>query len=220
MRNRALAFAGVLLAALLVTFGTTGTLRKAFAQLASSTTTNLLLNNGFQAGAFNQNTQLNTNFTTLDNLLGGLRVTTDFTDANSASLQAIPGLAYSLPASAAQNISFSCMLMYSQATNVAGDQFGVGVLTTAPTSLSAAATVTTNATASQYGVLTGLTTTTPTSIVTFTPAVTTVLNAYIDGTAEIPASVSTTATQLQFYVLNGTAADVIVVKRGSFCTLF
>jgi hypothetical protein len=221
MQNRKLTFAGLLLAATLLVFGMSGVLHKAFAQLASSVTPNLLMSNGFQAGAFNQNGQLNTNFTNLDGLLGGMRVTADFTDANSAALQAITGLSYTFPnPQAAQAVSFSCMVMYSQATNVAGDQFGAGLITTAPTSLSATGTVTTNATTSSYGVLTALTTVTPTAIVTFTPAVATVLNAYIDGTVEVPAAAPGSSSVFNLYVLNGTAADVIVVKRGSFCTLF
>lgn len=144
------------------------------------------------------------------------RVTTDFTDANSAALQAITGLSFSLPA-VAVNYSFHCSLMYSQATNVAGDQFGIGVITTAPTSASAFSTVNTNATAVQYGVLTSLASTTPTAVVTFTPAVATVLGANLDGTVEISGSGAST---FNIYVLNGTAANVIVVKKDSYCTLY
>jgi hypothetical protein len=146
-------------------------------------------------------------------------VTTDFTDANSASLQAITGLSFALSTTAV-NFSFHCMLMYSQATNVAGDQFGVGVITTSPTNLSATGAAFTNTGAASpvsTGVLTGLASTTPTAIVTFQPAVTTVLRAELDGTVE---TAGTTASTLNFYVLNGTAADVIVVKRGSYCALY
>lgn len=146
-------------------------------------------------------------------------VTTDFTDANSAALQAITGLTYTL-GSVAIKWSFHCSLMYSQATNVAGDQFGVGVITTAPTSVSAFGTAYTNTGAASpvsTGVLTGLATTTPTAAVTFQPAVATVLGATLDGTIEAAGGGAAT---FNVYVLNGTAADVIVVKRGSYCELF
>lgn len=145
-------------------------------------------------------------------------VTADFTDANSAALQAITGLTYAI-GSTAQKLSFHCSLMYSQATASAGDQFGVGVITTAPTNVSAYGTAWQNTTAGTdvYGVLTGLTTVTPTSVVTFTPAVTTVLGANLDGTVETAGGGAAT---FNIYVLNGTAANVIVVKRGSYCELY
>lgn len=144
-------------------------------------------------------------------------VTTDFTDANSAALQAITGLSFALPAST--QFSFHCSLMYSQATNVAGDQFGVGVITTAPANANIFGQAYTNTGAAapeSVGVLNALTTTTPTAVVTFQPAVTGVLGASLDGTIETGAGAST----FNLYVLNGTAADVIVVKRGSYCALY
>lgn len=146
-------------------------------------------------------------------------VVTDFTDANSAALQAITGLSYNLGTTAA-TWSFHCSLMYSQATNVAGDQFGIGVITTAPTNVSATGRAWTNTGAAapvSAGVLTGLASTTPTAIVTFQPAVTTVLGAELDGTVETAGGGTST---LNMYVLNGTAADVIVVKRGSYCAIY
>ena len=95
----------------------------------------------------------------------------------------------------------------------------MGVLTTAPANLSATGLALTNTGAAApqtTGVLTGLATTTPTAVVTFTPAVTTVLRAELDGTVEAGAGSST----FNIYVLNGTAANVIVVKRGSYCTVW
>jgi hypothetical protein len=144
--------------------------------------------------------------------------TSDFTSANSAALQAITGLSFPL-GSTAQVFTFHCVLMYSQATNVAGDQFGVGVITTAPTNVNASGAVYTNTGAASpvsTGVLNGLTTTTPTAVVTFQPAVTSVLRAELDGTIETAGGGAATFNP---YVLNGTAADVIVVKRGSQCTI-
>jgi hypothetical protein len=66
-------------------------------------------------------------------------------------------------------------------------------------------------------VLNGLVTTTPTAVVTFQPAVTTVLGATLDGTLETAGGGAAT---FNVYVLNGTAANVIVIKRGSYCTLY
>jgi hypothetical protein len=63
----------------------------------------------------------------------------------------------------------------------------------------------------------GLVTTTPTAVVTFQPAVTTVLGATLDGTLETAGGGAAT---FNVYVLNGTAANVIVIKRGSYCTLY
>lgn len=147
-------------------------------------------------------------------------VTTDFTDANSAALQAITGLTYAL-GTAVQNFSFHCSLMYSQATAAAGDQFGVGVITTAPTNVNVAGlayTSTGAASVAATGTLNALASTTPTAVVTFQPAVNaTVYNATLDGTVE---TAGTTASTFNIYVLNGTAANVIVIKRGSYCSLF
>jgi hypothetical protein len=146
-----------------------------------------------------------------------VRMTSDFTSANSAALQVITGLAFTLPATAA-NYSFHCAVGFTQATNVAGDQFGVASLTTAPTALQInLATVAQSINSVSFGVLSPIASTTPTQFTTFTPAITTLLGATWDGTIEVSGSGAST---LQFYVLNGTAADVIVVKKDSFCTLF
>lgn len=144
-------------------------------------------------------------------------VAADFTSANSASLQAITGLSYALMAKV-QTWSFHCSIMYSQATASAGDQFGVALTGTAPTDLSVFGVAYTNTGATPApatGILSNLTTTTPTAVITFTPAVTTVLGATLDGTVTTAAGGGT----LNIYVLNGTAANVIVVKRGSACTI-
>ncbi len=155
-------------------------------------------------------------------LLSGNKVfvTTDFTSANSASLQAITGLTYAL-GSTAINVSFHCALAYSQATAVSGDQFGVGVITTAPTNVNVDGTVYTSTGAASSvttATLNGLASTTPTSVVTFQPAVNaTIYNAFLDGTVETAGGGAAT---FNIYVLNGTAANVIVVKRGSYCSIF
>jgi hypothetical protein len=149
----------------------------------------------------------------------GSRLVSDFTSSSGVgtALQAT-GISVPLP-STAKNYTFHCVVMYSQATNVAGDQFGIGLITTAPTfasALGAAFTNTGAASPQTTGVLTGLASVTPTAVVTFQPAVTSVLGAYLDGTVETSGSGAST---FNLYVANGVAADVIVVKRDSACVL-
>lgn len=168
-------------------------------------------------GFFNYNIFVPPDTTKPGQLTGSrAQLTADFTDANSAALQVITGLSFAIPSTYVGNLSFHCGLAFSQATPVAGDQFGVALLTTAPTRLDAVALVATNVTTTQFGPLTNLATTTPTAIVTFTAVPTTVLPAFIDGTVQVAGGGAAT---LQFYVLNGTAANVIVVRAGSFCTV-
>ncbi len=143
-------------------------------------------------------------------------LTTDFTDANASGLQAITGLSFTLPTSFVGNLTFHCSLIYSQATGSASDQFGVGVLTTAPTRLDASANVPITASTVNFGALANLTTTTPTSIISFTGPSATPLPAYIDGSVQLPGGGSQV---LQFYVTNGTAANVIKILAGSNCTI-
>lgn len=142
-----------------------------------------------------------------------------FTDSNASGLQVITGLSFAL-GTVAHSWSFHCSLTYSQATPSASDQFGVASLTTSPTNLHAWAHVITTegAAAVQNSADSGnITNTTPTAIVTFTPVGTGVKAAEIDGSIE---TAGTTATTLQFYVTNGTAADVIVIARDSYCVIY
>lgn len=53
------------------------------------------------------------------------------------------------------------------------------------------------------------------AVISMTPAVTTVLYAHLGGTAEIAAS--GLDTQMNVLVSQATAANVVVVKRGSIC---
>jgi hypothetical protein len=144
-------------------------------------------------------------------------VTTDFTDANASGLQAITGLTFNL-STVAQSFVFHCSLRYSQATASASDQFGVGVITTAPISVNVFSSTYTNVGAASpvtTGVLSLLNTSTPTSVVTFTPgASATIFGAYLDGTVETTGGGTST---FNIYVTNGTAANVIIIKRGSYC---
>jgi hypothetical protein len=143
-------------------------------------------------------------------------LTADFTDANASGLQVITGLSFTLPTSFVGNLAFHCSLIFSQATPGASDQFGVTVLTTAATRIDAEATVSTNTTAVAVGTLANLATTTPTSIITFTQVASAGSPAYIDGVAQLPGGGSQV---LQFYVTNGTAANVIKILAGSYCTI-
>jgi hypothetical protein len=132
-------------------------------------------------------------------------------------LQAITGLSFTF-GEASQVLSYHCALIYSQATPIASDQFGVGLITTAGVLNGFGSVITTGgATAAQTtGVLTGLNTVTPTAVVTFTPVGTGNLQATLDGTFTTGAGAST----FNIYVANGTAADVIVIARGSYCALY
>jgi hypothetical protein len=143
----------------------------------------------------------------------------DFTSANAAGLQAITGLSCAFPNFATNpNVSFQCNLMYSQATNVAGDQFGVSLSNTL-TNFNAWGRVDTNtgpATPYTTGTALAIAASTPTAVVTFQPANTGLNQAQINGTIEINGTTGT----FQLYVTNGTAANVIVVKRSSYCQFF
>src|SRR5581483_1639592 len=110
-------------------------------------------------------------------------VTADFTTAANTSLQTITGLSWTLPVSTAVNFSFHCALQYSQGTATGAVAFGVQGATTAPTQINASGIISTNTTAQTYGNLQGLATTTATNVVSATPsAITTIWNAYLDGT--------------------------------------
>jgi len=150
---------------------------------------------------------------------GKVFLSSDFTSANASGLQAITGLNCTFPSSvpAAYNASFRCSLIYSQATNVSGDQFGVGWSNTI-TNFNAWGRVATNTGAAApfaTGAATGIATNTPAAVVTFQPANTGLNIAEIDGTAE-----TTSGGTFQLYVTNGTAANAIVVKRDSYCQFF
>ena len=161
------------------------------------------------------------NITTSEVFVGGNKVnlTSDFTDSTSGSLVLITGLSYTLPTSKAVNVSFHCMLLYDQGSAAVVDEFGIGVTGTAPTQANASATVYTSTTASTTGTLTALASTTPTLVVSFTPsAITTIWKAELDGTIEQPSNA--TPGVFSLYAFTTTGSDNLIVKRGSFCTLF
>lgn len=146
-------------------------------------------------------------------------VTSDVTDSTDATLVPITGLTYTMPLGTI-NASFHCSLMFEQASAAVADAFGIGVTLTAPTQVNAnGVSFSGTASAPTAGTLIGLTTTTPTAIVTFTPsAITTVWNATLDGTIEYPGNA--TQAVVNFYMSTTTGADNLIVKRGSYCSLF
>lgn len=177
--------------------------------------------NGLSTGTTTVTAPLNAGgqFTTLDINSGPVakaQVATDFTTANNTSLQTIGALTFTVLANA-QNLSFHCSLAYSQATAAVADAFGIQVATNAPTNVIANGQVYTAAAVSTTATLATLSTTTATNIVTFTPSATaTNFTATLDGTIELPASAHT----VNFMVSTTAGADVITVKRGSYCQLF
>jgi len=139
----------------------------------------------------------------------------DFTDGNGVTtLQNIPGLLFYLPANQAVTYRIDCDLEYSQATNVA-DSFGV-TFGISPTNTELWGFMATNATAFASLTPVNITSTAATTVVTGTPAVTTVLGARITGYIENAGNA--TDNSVQIGVAQATAADVIVVKRDSGCT--
>jgi hypothetical protein len=158
-------------------------------------------------------------FITSPCLSGKVFLNADFTSANAAGLQAITGLGCAFPNFAnTPNASFQCNLMYSQATNVAGDQFGVS-FSASVTNFNAWGRVDTNtgaATPYTTGTALAIPAATNTAVVTFQPGNTGLNQAQINGTIEASGNTGT----FQLYVTNGTAADVIVVKRSSYCQFF
>jgi hypothetical protein len=150
-------------------------------------------------------------------ITGKVYLSADFTSANASGLQAITGLGCAIPVMSSVSLptSFNCPIMYSQATASAGDQFGVNYSGTI-TNFNAWGNVATNtgaATPFTTGTALAIASNTPTSVVTFTPGSTGLYIANINGTVEAANSSGT----LQLYVTNGTAANVIVVKRSSYC---
>lgn len=144
--------------------------------------------------------------------------TSDFTTAANTNLQAITGLAWTMPASTAINVPFSCFLQYSIATAAVAVSFGIQDVSVAPTAINAQGLQYTSATAATEGTLVNLASTTATAIVTATPsAVTTVWMAQLHGMIEQPSNASSSAINIM--VKTATAADVVSVKRGSFCTV-
>lgn len=144
------------------------------------------------------------------------RVTADFTDASATTLQNITGLSWVLPASTAASYTFKCEILYSQATAAVADAFGIQS-SVATTNIMAKGDVDISASTFAAGNIPTLNTTTATSIVAFTPsAITTVWNARLAGTIENP---SVAANTINISVSQTTGANLITIKRGSYCTV-
>jgi hypothetical protein len=147
------------------------------------------------------------------------RVTADFTDASSTALQAITGLTWTFPRNTATNSPFECHIQYDQTVGTATVAFGIQSVTISPTNISAQGQLYTAAGAVSQGNLQTLTTTTATNIVTGTPsATTTIFNADLFGMLELPSNAS--ANVVNIMVSQSTGADLVVIKRGSYCKLF
>lgn len=143
-----------------------------------------------------------------------IRLTSDLTLAANTSLQAI--FSWTFPATAI-NYNFHCSLDYSQATAAASNAFGIQAATNAPTNIRASGIVYTAAGVSTSGTLSTLSSTTATNILTFTPSATgTVFTAVLEGQLELGASANT----VNIMASQSNAADLLTIKRGSYCQLF
>jgi hypothetical protein len=147
------------------------------------------------------------------------RVTTDFTTSGvGTALEPITGLSFTIPASTALNVPFSCHLIYHQNTANVAVAFGIQDVTVSPTNITAAGTLYTSATVLAAGNVAALATTTATAVVSGTPsAITTNWNAEVSGMVEAPSNASSSA--VNFMVSTATAADTVTVLRGSYCRL-
>lgn len=142
-------------------------------------------------------------------------VTTDFTTA-STSLTLITGLTWTIPASTALNVPFTCNFVYNQATAAGGISFGIQDVTVSPTNIAAEGIVQTNTGAYDGGVLVGLNSTTATTIVTATPSATgTDYTAQVTGFIQAPSNAS--ASAIDIMVDTGNASDSVTVRQGSYC---
>jgi hypothetical protein len=146
----------------------------------------------------------------------------DFTSAANTSLQTITGLTWSFPA-VALNMSFTCDLVYSQATAAAAVAFGIQAATNAPTAINAMGQEGTSLTAFTTGTLRALATTTATNIVSATPSAAGAIgtaadmfNVHLAGTIENAANLNT----VNIMISTANSADLPTVYRGSFCSIY
>lgn len=149
-------------------------------------------------------------------------VASNFTTAANTSLQTITGLSWTVPSTVnAIGFSFTCHLVYSQATATAAVAFGIQAATTAPSNIFARG-LQQNSTTTPFfaapGILATLTTTTATNIVSATPGVIgTNYTVDLSGTIENPA---TTPNVFNIMTSTATSGDAVTVLRGSYCQLF
>lgn len=130
----------------------------------------------------------------------------------------ITGLSRALPLVAA-DWSFKCDLVVSQATAAAADQIGVQTATNSAANMTASAQAYTAAAVVASGAIADVgVTTTPQSVITFTPGgVGTLVPIHLAGTFE---TVSASGTTFNVTVLTGAAADLLTIYRGSSCWVY
>ena len=141
----------------------------------------------------------------------------DFTTSGSGTNLEQTGLSWTLPATTVVTVGFECAGTYSQAVGAVAVTFGIQS-SQAPTNMTAQGFMgTTNGTSSATGGVAAITTATSTGIVTGTPNATATNYAWgLIGYIENP---SQAANVLTINVKTATAADLVTVRRGSFCTL-
>jgi hypothetical protein len=125
-----------------------------------------------------------------------------------------------MPVSKAVVVKYDCIIYFDQATTAVVDEIGVGITGTAPTYSNHRGVVWSNASGAwtATGVLSDLASTTPTSVVSFTPsAITTIWNAELSGTIEQPSNA--TPGVFGVYVYTTTGTDNLIVKRDSACSV-
>jgi len=135
----------------------------------------------------------------------------------STSFTNITGLSWTMPANAATNSAFHCDLIFSGVSSSASYAFGIQDVSVAPTNAAVQGEVMTATAAITSGTVTGLNTTTATSIVSWTPS-TGSASAWIAGLIEQPSNASSSVVNIMSTTTN--ASYPITIKRGSFCRVF
>jgi hypothetical protein len=134
------------------------------------------------------------------------------------SFTTITGLSVALPL-VAKTWSFKCDLVVSQATATVADQIGIQAATNGATNMTASAQAYITSSTLTSGALTDQgVTTTPQSVLTFTPgAIGAAVPIHLAGTLE---TVSASGTTFNVVVLTGNASDLLTIYRGSSCWVY
>ena len=145
----------------------------------------------------------------------------DYSTAQTSYTAPITGLAWTVPASTACNIPFTCSIVYGQTVGTAPDTFGfgAGAAGTAPSNAQVQSrTYTAGGTTPANQVAnTNYTGTTTSTYSSFTPGSDAALyNAEVSGFIEQPSGLATT---YGIYVATSNASDPITIKRDSFCRI-
>lgn len=144
-----------------------------------------------------------------------VRTTANFTTSGSGTnFEPITGLSWVLPANTAENVAYGCTVSYSVATSGATASFGLN-FTQAPTNALVSGIVQTNTTAFAGGASV-ISTATSAGITGTTGATATNFYVSFGGVIENPSQAANTVT---VNAKTGTAADIITVLRGSYCSL-